>query len=495
MLKLDKKIMNKGWDNMTISCDIPISTFLSRINELVDTSENNIAFQVILPMLSEHLGYKMDWVRMEGKLDESLRKPDIIIDDKMGKKLIVEIKRPNRKLTNDDIAQLANYLSISNVEWGILTNGLEWILMNHSTLRDARFNDKVVARVKLNFNKPQGDEHPNNLKYFSYTYLFEKEFTRYQRDLQQFKIYQYTKETDSSWKQYKSAVKRLSEYMEERRNYYLELDKLHLNDFLDYFKWLAVNPSKSNRSLNKNNNEKSKLKEGTVKSQYRYLRTFFRRLNENKFYSSNPLEFVTANDIIDRLGDLVIPKEKETLAITPEIIEKIYCQFDKGYNPLRDRLMFSLILLGLDRKEIAHLKEKDFEKGILTIIDKTKTRQLKLPVGLSKLINEYLTFKKQKRIKSDFLICKSSGEPLKEGSISWTINTAVKEVSDLNLEKIQQYLIKQYIFETKDILSLVYLTGFDFSKISHLLSWDDVSKLANNGSKLFKKHPFNSFFE
>jgi len=474
---------------------IPTDIFLTKIEELVDTSENNIAFQVILPMLTELLGYKIEWVQMEGKLDESLRKPDIIINDKLGRRLIVEIKKPDRNLNSRDIEQVAGYLNISNVEWGILTNGLEWILINHSTLRDAKFIDKVVTRVKLNFNKPQGDEHPNNLKYFSYTYLFEKEFTRYQRDLQQFKIYQYTKGKDTSWKQYRSAVKRLVEYMEQYRNYYLELDKLHLNDFLDYFKWLASNPSNSNRSLNKHSNNKNRLKEGTVKTQYRYLRTFFKRLNEKKFYSSNPLEFVTVNDIVDRLGDLVIPKEKETLAVTPEIIEAIFSQFDTGYNPLRDRLTFSLILLGLDRKEIAQLKEKDFEHGILTITDKVKTRNLKLPLGLSQLINEYRIFKKQKQIKSDYLICKGSGEPLKEGSISWTINTAIKQVSDLNLEKIQQYLIKQYIIDTNDVISLIYLTGFDFSKISHVLSWDEVSNLASNDSRLFKKHPFNSFFE
>ncbi|WP_393959103.1 type I restriction enzyme HsdR N-terminal domain-containing protein [Priestia megaterium] len=474
---------------------IPTDIFLTKIEELMDTPENNIAFQVILPILTEHLGYKTDWLQMEGKLDKSLRKPDIIIDDKMGKKLIVEIKKPNRTLNSKDIEQVATYLSISNVEWGILTNGLEWILINHSTLRDAKFIDKVVAKVKLNFNKPQGDEHPKNLKYFSYIYLFEKEFTRYQRDLQQFKIYQYTEGKDTSWNQYKSAVKRLAEYMEERRNYYLELDKLHLNDFIDYFKWLASNPSNSNRSLNKHSTNEKKLKEATVKSQYRYLRTFFKRLNEKKFYSSNPLEFVTAKDIINRLGDIVIPKEKDKLEVTHEIIESVFEQFEKGHNPLRDRLMFSLILIGLDRKEVSQLREKDFNYETLIITDTVKTRKLKLPLGLSQLINEYLVFKKQKQIKSDYLICKSSGEPLKEGSISWTINNAIKEVSDLNLEKIQQYLIRQYIIDTKDVISLVYLTGFDFSKISHILSWDEVSNLANNGSRLFKKHPFNSFFE
>ncbi|EMA6345227.1 hypothetical protein ACH0R4_RS21710, partial [Bacillus cytotoxicus] len=110
-----------------------------------------------------------------------------MIEDKKKNVVAVEVKK-RAKLNDQDILQLAGYLNIESIRWGILTNGVEWILLNHDI--KGEFKDKIVFRINL-FSNKIGDYNSEYLFFFNYNNLFETAKTNYYRDIQQFKKYVY----------------------------------------------------------------------------------------------------------------------------------------------------------------------------------------------------------------------------------------------------------------------------------------------------------------
>ena len=64
------------------------------------------------------------------RVGTSSKEADIILKKSLGDALIIEAKAKNHKLNDDDAAQLNSYCSIESIDYGVLTNGRTWHLID-----------------------------------------------------------------------------------------------------------------------------------------------------------------------------------------------------------------------------------------------------------------------------------------------------------------------------------------------------------------------------
>ena len=123
-------------------------------------SEENLKVHITKWMLVQ-LGYDEDTFDYEHTLcrdkvaNHKTRPADIFIPVENAGGMFVETKKYNKNLTEQDVIQLAEYISMKkDIEWGILTNGRQIFLLNNSIdisgKNDNNFMNKVVMNVEYN---------------------------------------------------------------------------------------------------------------------------------------------------------------------------------------------------------------------------------------------------------------------------------------------------------------------------------------------------------
>jgi len=462
--------------------------FCTKLEEIMGTSEANLTYHVVGPFL-EQLGYKQEWLELEPRSHNRSRKfIDLYINDKKGNQLVVEVKKNTKELTRDDLSQLDTYIKDRNCNWGILTNGNEWILVNRTIKgnNEKIFGNQIVFHIKLNHRK-KGDFHPQKIMYFSYKMIFENDgVTNYFKDLQQFKVYQYNG-NEHSWNQFKSAINNLSEYLIFKHDgFYTHLRKFEFEGFL---RWCTQKETRKN-------GESNKVKVNYITTRFNLLNTFYRLLNQDGTFKDNPLSNINIKDVLRKLNDIIDDSSEGNEEDIHEVIQRTFQVMDSKRDAVRNKLIFSLMIFGLDRNEIISLKWDDIieDKKKKKYLIVTGKRKREIPLDnipkINHLLEQYETQLKDKGIKRNWLVCKSKGDPLSYYAIDYIVNqNGLGQVSNLSIEQIQQYVIKTLIRETKDLFTILYLRELNMSQIDSLLDWKDVERFADF-KKLVKKHPF-----
>lgn len=97
-------------------------------------TERRTITQVIFPILRAIGWTPEDHNQIEEKrqihVGTSDREADIVLKNSSGDALIIEAKAKNKTLNNDDIVQLNSYCSIESIDYGVLTNGRNWYLID-----------------------------------------------------------------------------------------------------------------------------------------------------------------------------------------------------------------------------------------------------------------------------------------------------------------------------------------------------------------------------
>jgi site-specific recombinase XerD len=465
-----------------------VDSFLPTFEEVTGTSESNLIYHVVAPIL-ENLGYLREWHKLEPRTHAKSRKfMDLYINDKKGNHLVVEVKKDTRDLTRGDLSQLDTYMKDTNCVWGILTNGKEWILVNRmiNGNNDNLFGNQNVFHIKLDYRR-QGDFNPQKLKYFSYESLFRNNgITNYFRDLQQFKVYQFNG-NQRSWNQWNSTLNNLFEYLiiKHDGNY------AHIQNFQveGFFRWCAEKAKTRGKKISSN----------YAKVRYHLLSTFYNRLHEDGTYPNHPLNTIELNQLLMDLEDIILePNEVDEIEIHITI-KKTFELMDSSRNAIRNKLIFSLMIFGLDRDEIVNItwddvKEVKGKKYLIIQGQNIRKFPLEHIPKINELISEYEKELKLKGIKSKWFVCKDKGKPLSYEAIDYIVNRAgLKKVSNLSIEKIQQNVIKTLLTETRDVFTILYLRNLNISRIDSLVKWEEIEKFSDL-KKMIKKHPFQDIF-
>ena len=161
--------------------------------EGAESSESDVSNRIVLWLLEEYLGYDREDMRWEPPAREKRkdRRIDIMITLSEEKKLLVETKRYEKELDEEDQVQLLDYMTGKNVEWGILTNGREFLLISKSIdavsygKKYSDVNDKIVLRIQVGVGAQKG-KNEKYLKYLSREQLFDRNNTNYYRDIAYF---------------------------------------------------------------------------------------------------------------------------------------------------------------------------------------------------------------------------------------------------------------------------------------------------------------------
>ena len=215
----------------------------------IESSENDVSNRVVLWLLEEYLGYDRDDMRWETSAREKKkdRRIDIMITLSEEKKLLVETKRYEKDLDEEDLMQLLDYMIGKNVEWGILTNGREFLLISKSIdavsygKKYSDINDKVVLNIQIGVGSKKG-KNEKYLKYLSKEQLFERNNTNYYRDIAYF--FALHELSDSSKGAYVNTLYNFFDfyigkgknYIEYSRGGHRALEDVSENDVVEFFK-------------------------------------------------------------------------------------------------------------------------------------------------------------------------------------------------------------------------------------------------------------------
>lgn len=468
--------------------NIDLDVLRKRYDNLPIRNESTVKNQIVIPFL-EMLNYKSEWITTEVPILSPRNRADIVVfpDKKKDYILIVEVKKPDREIEDSDKEQLLNYMSINNIEWGLISNGRIYILLNCKI--DGNYLQKEIFHFNL---KDSSTEYV--LKYFSYEKLFKYGVVKYFKDLKQFKIYKFEnkdKSNDRSWLAYEGTLRSFFTYMAEKDEYYLE--SIRPSIFKDYL----LNSINEKKSIN----ARYARSRSTILNQYRHIIGFYDTLKANKNYVTyNPFETITEDKMLDDID--YDTSEREFEPLSEEEANVILKAFEMNRSDIRNKLIFLLILYaGLDRGEIKELKVSDVTDNNNLIVG---TRVIPLPDSLMDLIGSYIEERKKKKIDSDYLFCaKYAGVfgRMSDNAFNALINKALSDTCLSNKRKyeISPYFIKESLvkrlfqcgFHIEDI---VYLTGLSLGTISNYITNVDIENIVSL-KRLTKKHPYIKFFE
>lgn len=441
-----------------------------------------------------YLGYNKNWCTFEERTPRK-KFTDIFIRCPDNSKLIVEVKRKNHILDNDDKMQLSSYLNDHKVEWGILTNGNQFLLMNN-LIPDINLTDSCCIKFELIENH-RVNSNLNNilLNFFSYEYLFKKKTSQYFAEFQNFKLKSLSNSKKISIHQYQSANFNFFNYVAHRYSRPVDLDDLSLNNLIDYFTELLNN---------------KKLKPSSIKNKYRYIKGFVDFLEKNnKLPNKNPFSRMTENGLMHELNLTVEDTLIEPIS-KKEILLLLDYQTNDTRNGLRNVLITKLVCyLALDINTLSNIKVDDlkFNEKSCSIFINNRT----FPIPES-MISDFQKYKNQREIdnvKIPYLFYTTYKEDngkhrqIKTGTIHEIINLSFNKIESIekSRRKLLTYsLLKasaiKYLYDNK--FSLEEISAFTGLNIDSILKYLDSKEIykrcANLNNHLLNNHPLSKIF-
>ena len=216
---------------------INIDKYRTLVDSRINESEDDLILHAVMPLLND-LGYELDYCKIQKRAVMTGKITDIFFHDAKDNKLIVEVKKATEKIDKKHLFQLSAYLNSLEVEWGIITNGYEWILLNNKIKEtDLRgLQDRIVFHVDLRKNRV-GPSNGNNIKKFCYEWVFKSKISYYYKLLQQYKVYLLNQgRLESSFNTYRGTLNRFINYMIYRYNRFYSFSNLEISEFIDFAK-------------------------------------------------------------------------------------------------------------------------------------------------------------------------------------------------------------------------------------------------------------------
>lgn len=431
----------------------------NELENLRDFYENNLREKeneetikmLVVKDLLHILDYKKEWFKCEEP--NMLGKSDIkIIPPNSHDILYIETKSKDHKITKKDYSQLSSYMDSTNTEWGIITNGDHYYLLNKSI--NGKAEERVILEYLLvyksgfKYSKKQNDI---NLRYFSYDRIFKKKSTKYFAYFREYTIKNRIQSNDVSFKQYKSANFSFFDNLDSTEKICDE-SLLNPTRITEYFQDIVSKKQYAKSSLiNKCSYIVSTLKylEDCGKLQTKHFNNF----NSETFLSE------IINEHCDKDSQEILPL---TLDEANSLLT-YYSQNHSSYS--RNKLLFKLYLFICPSIETIHnLKTDDFILHGDKLFLKINNCEFELPKSLVNDYNEYIKFRGEKDFK--YLFFTFYGQKYKQmscGTIMNIINDSFNNVPNIPEERKKQLNISTI---QKSVISLMLNKGFSIEQIS-----------------------------
>ena len=402
-------------------------------------NEATITSRVIVPLFL----YKMGYSSLEYNYQTNVEKDrlDIILDDIF----VIEVKShitvniSKNKLT--DVAQLIKYLAQKNIEWGILTDGYRYMLINNKIDGDLQY--KIVFDISTQKTAVQ-----KFIKYFSYENIFVNKKTQYFADIAQFKAYSINEGiSKKSWIVYQNLLFNFFDFYCQTHDYttlssdkHEPLSQIKVTDFFNYIDYRRDSKIKGRRISSKE----------TIQNKYSYLFSFLSTLEKHNYIRSH--QFQGRN--ISLKDYKKTPKIKNHNYLSSEKFDQILTYLYNSKNNYRNIAIFLLCAYyGFERSEVNDLRWEDinFKTNTITI----GNRKRKMTDMLCMCIQELQKTQKSLRRKQEYVFA-----IYRNGKYSKITPSIINDVFN-NLVRIDQDDTTWEVFSPQYVKSCLIKTMFD----------------------------------
>lgn len=412
-------------------------------------SEETIKMLIVKDML-HILGYNKEWFRCEEP--NMLGKSDILVTLPDNDMLYIEVKSKDYKINKKDYSQLSAYMDSTNTEWGIITNGNHYYLLNKSV--NGKSEERVILEYLLIFKsgfKYSKQQNNINTKFFSYERIFKKKSTKYFAYFKEYIIKNRNHSNYISTHQYKSANFNFFNYLDINERICDE-SLLNPTRLIGYFDDIASKKSyKGDTLISKCNYIISTLK---------YLEDCG-KLQTKHFNNFNSKIFLC--EIINKYCDATSNEISPLTLTEARALLNYYSQNQSSYS--RNKLLFKLYLFICPSIErIRNLTRDDFISRKNSLYLKINNYEFELPKSLVIDYNEYLNFRN--KINCKYLFFTYYRQQYKQ----MTCTTIMSIINDSfnNIPNISEERKKCLNISTiqKSVISLMLCNGFSIEQIS-----------------------------
>ncbi|SCI99276.1 Predicted type IV restriction endonuclease [uncultured Clostridium sp.] len=455
-----------------------------------NTNEETIKINIVLKIL-DILGYDpynflYEDINLSGK-------SDILISINTNEKLLIETKRKNYNLKDKDVNQLCNYMTSQNIEWGILTNGNDYLLINKNIFGTS--NEKICFRVQLVYNKLNNQISKTNnrilFNYLSYENIFIKHSTKY---LCYFKSYTnklHTDESTTSRKQYFSAILRFINYLTDTNSLCDEslLSYISLKKYMYYYA-----------------NSKDHKKD-TLINQTNYIVAFLKHLESDGTLHSKYFNNFDARIFVLQLDYSENSNSIENLKINEVKLLLNYFNKQKKILSFRNKLLIKLFLFTAPSIEMIKnitLQDIDLKNGFINI----NSIRIKLPNSIYLDLQNYIEERNRENIKTNYLFYTKYRNEYRKMSNTTIITTisdsfnSIAEISEsrrkeLSLNTLQKSVIYKMLKNNFSIEEISAITGTTIQSISKYIDSSLMKERIKNLNKNLNssKHPYHELLE
>lgn len=436
----------------------------TELYKMKDVSHESIRHFIVFPVL-RLLGYDVDdssKVHQEQPSKYDKDTFDMSIDCNEKEKFFVEIKKGDVKLTPSCVAQIIKYIHSNSGEWGILTNGSRFILVNDD-ISGNDIMDKVVLDIMLEKKK-----NIHLLIYFSMNNIFITKKSLYFKSVAQFKAYSEIKE--SSWKNYRSTLYNFFEYLCEKNKTYINLEVITFDMFEDY---IEVKKVTNKRTYNNNKS---------------HLLSMFECLYNNNYIRNNMFKQTLCNK---HVNSCKLENIKKDFLFNDEIVNRAVAYLQSTRNSVRNILLLLMVIYtGRTRHEIIDLKWDDVNMKKKKIL--FPNNSVDMPLGIYNLLIQLETKFKNKKNKPVYIFTPEDNPDTKMRNATLT-DVYADMKSKINWENCTAERI------AKELVSLLFKCGYPIEEISSLTgrSLSNIERIIPfkqmiemMGKRKSRKHPF-----
>lgn len=442
------------------------------------SSESNVRANVIRGIFLKEFGYDVKNCIEECSMVKGFC--DLYVPISGNIALPIEIKSSQHPLKITEVRQLQGYASSKGQQFGLLTNGYEYLLADFyitpkPTIEGHSLESYVVFWFNIFNEKGDGKNELKYFKYLSCQHLYKDKVTSFFSDIAQYREWKFAKGfKKSSWTSYKSTLYRFF-------NYYISNE---LKDEIDTESlertYEKIDMSVYNRFVNYLQSNKEALSKSALRNMHSHIRNMLYELEQH-----NKIRIVGLGN--SRKKNLARYKETELRKPYTELevqdIETILNFLKSSKTATRDTVIFLLtVTFGLERSQLLRLKWTDFDnKYRYLTVDGRK-------IALPKLLQDYIIeLKKQvekAKSKSERVFLKAKKNkhvPMDE----WNMNTVFDNFTKISKDEkwkmfspsyVRSGLILSLYSANYSIEDIMYITGVDINNIPNYISKDEMMK-------------------
>lgn len=442
--------------------------WIAELNEKWDDIENNMKMDernvqnhIVIPFL-KGIGYKEETVFYDYEYKCRTGFVDVYLKIKGSNDgVYVETKRANVNINSEHIKQIVSYMDVSDITWGILTNGRKYYLIHRDIITE-RSNedgnallDKVVLICSLKSNSKNEREA---IKYFSKEYLFDSKKTLFMKDIAQFKAYK----TYQDWAVYFSTLFGFFNYYCEEiesdliintpfsRSYLSDVREKHFKQYL-----LTLKPK---------NKSKEKISQDTIRRSCSHITEMYHEFERRNLITINNFRETRANMLEHFImQDAVVEDNIEVENyLTNENVSTIVKNFSgSSKNGVVIRLIiFGLVVYyGFTKSQVVEFLSQSWDCVIFddNVIEYQGTRRYLPPL----LFESFKKIKKTTGKKKNILGDKGErGQSISSDIVAATFNE-IKKMKDVEGRK---YFTPEYT--RKMMVIRLFESGFSIEEIS-----------------------------